>query len=144
MPKIPKDIMKDSLVEVYVNNNNFAFKEKLRENNLTQWKPNAPMQLCYCKGDREVNYKNSLVAHYEMKNLGAKNVKLNNLSDKLDHNTCAAFAVLSTKYFFNRYSKKGKNPKMKDLPRFKKFLVSIVKKKEEKRYLTEGRDSAYL
>lgn len=144
MPKIPKDIMKDSLVEVYVNNNNFAFKEKLRENNLTQWKPEAPMQLCYCKGDREVNYKNSLVAHYEMKNLGAENVKLNNLSDKLDHNTCAAFAVLSTKYFFNRYSKKGKNPKMKDLPKFKKFLVGFVKKKEEKRYLSEGRDSAYI
>jgi alpha/beta superfamily hydrolase len=144
MPKIPKDIVLDSIVNVYVNDSNFVFKERLRENNLTQWKPEAPMQLCFCKGDREVNYKNSLVAHHEMKLLGAENVKLNNLSDKLDHNTCAAFAVLSTKYFFNRYKKKGKNPKMKDLPRFKKFLVGFVKRKEEKKYLSEGRDNAYL
>jgi hypothetical protein len=144
MPKIPKDIVLDSIVNVYVNDSNFVFKERLRENNLTQWKPEAPMQLCFCKGDREVNYKNSLVAHHEMKLLGAENVKLNNLSDKLDHNTCAAFAVLSTKYFFNRYKKKGKNPKMKDLPKFKKFLVGFVKRKEEKKYMSEGRDKAYL
>jgi hypothetical protein len=144
MPKIPKDIMKDSLVEVYMNEPDFAFKERLRENNLTQWKPEAPMQLCYCKGDREVNYMNSLVAHKEMKSLGATDIKLNNLSDQLDHNTCAAFAVLSTKYFFNRFKNKGKNPKMKDLPRFKKFLVGIVKRKEEKKYLSEGKDKAYL
>jgi hypothetical protein len=144
MPKIPKDIMKDSLVKVYINNDDFEFKERLCENNLTCWKPEAPVMLCFCKGDREVNYKNSLVAYRDMKGLGATEIKLNNLSDKLDHNTCAAFAVLSTKYFFNRYKKRGKNPRMKDLPRFKKFLIGFGKRKEEKKYLSGGKDKAYI
>ncbi len=144
MPKVPKDILKDSLVKEYVNDPNFIFKNKLCENNLTCWLPEAPMQLCYCKGDREVNYMNSVSAYRQMKGLGAEQLKLNNLSDHLDHNTCAAFTVLSTKYFFNRYKKKGDNPKMKDLPRFKKFLVGFVKRKEEKKYLSEGRDKAYI
>lgn len=144
MPKIPKDIIKDSFVNEYSNNPNFIFKEKLAENNLTRWKPEAPMQLCYCKGDREVNFMNSHVAYEEMKALGATQIRLNNQSDFLDHNTCAAFTVLSTKYFFNRYKKKGNNPKMKDVPPFKKFLVGFVKRKEEKKYLSQGRDKAYI
>lgn len=142
LPKVPKDVVKDKLLDEYMHNPDFEFKKRLQENNLTNWKPEAPMQLCFCKGDREVNYKNSEVAYAAMKALGAKDVKLNNLSDHLDHNTCAAFAVLATKYFFDRYRDHGKNPKMKDLPHFKKFLVGFVKRKEEKKYKREGHDVA--
>lgn len=141
MPKIPKDIVMDSLVYEFQNNPNYPFLVRLRENNLTDWVPQTPMQLCYCKGDREVNYKNSEVAYDFMSRNGAKKVKLKNISDHLDHNTCAAFAVLSAKYYFDRYVKKGDNPKMKDVPRFKQFLVNFVKRKEEKKYLAEGNDS---
>ena len=144
MPKIPKDVVKDSLINLYVTDPNFAFKKRLGENSLTDWVPEAPVQLCYCKGDREVNYKNSEVAYTNMKALGAKHVKLNNLSNSLDHNTCAGFAVLATKYYFDRFRKHGKNPKMKDVPAFKKFLISFVKRGEEKKYKKEKHDKAYL
>lgn len=144
MPKVPKDVVIDSLVEVYKKDPNFLFTVKLKENNLTSWKPIAPVQLCYCKGDREVNYKNSEVAYYTMKSLGVNSIKLKNLSDQLDHNTCALFAVLSTKYFFDRYRKHGSNPKMKDVPRFKNALANIVKKKEEQKYLNSHQDVSYV
>ena len=140
MPKIPAEVVKDSLVEVYKSDTNFLFKIKLKENNLTDWKPKAPVQLCYCKGDREVNYKNSEVAYNNMTALGVTNIKLNNLSDKLDHNTCAPFAVMATKFYFDRFKNKGENPKMKDVPKFKKALSNIVKKKEEKKYIETGKD----
>jgi hypothetical protein len=143
MPPIPKDIVKDELVEQFVNNPQFNFLLRLKENNLTDWKPEAPVQLCFCNGDREVNYKNSEVVYNNMTAMGKKDIKLNNLSPKLDHNTCAAFAVLATKYFFDRYRKHGKNPKMKDVPPFKKFLVGIIKKKIEKDYEKTGSDHAY-
>ena len=126
-----------------MNNPQFNFLLRLKENNLTNWKPEAPVQLCFCNGDREVNYKNSEVVYNNMTALGKKDIKLNNLSPKLDHNTCAAFAVLATKYFFDRYRKHGKNPKMKDVPPFKKFLVGIIKKKIEKDYEKTGSDHAY-
>lgn len=142
MPPIPKDIVKDYLVDEYSNDSNFLFKIKLRENNLTEWKPKAPVQLCYCKGDREVNYKNSEVAYNTMKSLGVTKIKLNNLSNHLDHNTCAAFAVMATKYYFDRFKNKGDNPKMKDVPKFKKALAGIIRKKEEKKYKASGNDNA--
>jgi len=143
MPKIPSQIVRQDLIDEYVSNPNFAFKLRLKENNLIDWKPEAPMQLCYCKGDREVNYKNSEVAYNNMKALGAKNIILKNHSDALDHNTCAAFAVLATKYFFDRFKKKGGNPKLKDVPAAMQTFVNILKKKEEKKYLASGKDESY-
>ena len=142
MPKVPKDVVIDSLVEIYKTDTAFLFTKRLRENNLTSWKPQAPVQLCYCKGDREVNYKNAEVTYNTMKALGVTKIKLNNLSDHLDHNTCAAFAVMATKFYFDRFKKHGDNPKMKDVPKFKKALANIIKKKEEKKYMESHHDNA--
>lgn len=144
LPAIPKDVVKQEYIDAYVNDPEFEFKKRLAENNLTDWKPEAPVQMCYCKGDREVHYMNSEVAYEKMTALGAESVKLNNLSDVLDHNTCAAFAVLATKSYFDRYKKKGRNPKMKDVPGFKKFIIGFVKRSEERKFMKRGRDSAYI
>jgi hypothetical protein len=144
MPKIPSDVVKPELVEEFKNNPEYAFLTRLKENNLTDWKPEAPVQLCYCKGDREVNYKNSEVAYDHITKTGKKDIKLDNESDHLDHNTCAAFAVLSMKAFFNRYKNHGENPKMKNLSPFMKFAIGIVKKKVEKDYAKGSGDHAYL
>jgi hypothetical protein len=144
LPPIPADMVRKDYVDAYINDPEFPFKLRLAENNLTDWEPKAPMQLCYCKGDKEVHYQNSEVAKAQMYALGVEHVKLNNLSDHLDHNTCAAFAVLATKYYFDRYKKKGKNPKMKDIPGFKKFLIGFVKRSEERKFKKEGKDSAYI
>ena len=144
MPNIPSQVVKPELVKQFQTDPNFKFLERLKENNLTNWLPEAPVQLCYCQGDREVNYKNSVVAYNNITALGKKNIKLNNLSDHLDHNTCAAFAVLSTKAFFDRYRKPGGNPKMKELTPFKKWLVGFVKRKIEHDYMKDHRDHAYM
>jgi hypothetical protein len=144
LPAIPKDMVKEEYVESFLTDPEFPFKKRLAENNLTDWTPAAPVQLCYCKGDREVHFNNSEVAYENMTALGADAVKLNNLSDELDHNSCAGFAVLSTKYYFDRFKKKGKNPKMKDIPGFKKFLIGFVKRSEEKKYRKQGKDAAYI
>jgi len=139
LPSIPKDVVKPYWVKEYQNDSTFLFKVKLAENNLYDWKPEAPIQLCYCKGDREVNYANSEKAYKTMIQYGSP-IKDNNLSDHLDHNSCAPFAVLATKYFFDRYKKKGENTNMKELPKFKKFLVNFIKRKEEKKYLATYSD----
>ena len=144
MPTIPSEVVKPELVKQFQTDPNFKFLERLKENNLTNWKPEAPVQLCFCKGDREVNYKNSETAYNNMTAMGKKDIKLNNLSDHLDHNTCAAFAVLSTKAFFDRYRKHGSNPKMKGIAPFKQFLVNIIKKKTEKEYMKNHSDHAYM
>jgi len=144
MPKIPSEVVRPELVNSFKSDPNFAFLKRLHENNLTNWKPEAPVQLCFCEGDREVNYKNSIAAYDSITARGKKDIKLNNLSDHLDHNTCAAFAVLATKAFFDRYRDHGKNPHMKDLSPIKKFIAGFVKRKIEKEYIRDHRDHAYM
>jgi hypothetical protein len=144
LPKIPSEVVDADLIAEFKANDNFPFKLRLKENNLTDWTPRAPVQLCYCKGDKEVNYMNSEVAYERIKASGFDQIRLNNLSDHLDHNTCAAFAVLATKYYFDRFKKRGKNPKMKELPPFKKWVMNIVKKKVEKDFKEKGADHSYL
>ncbi len=143
LPAIPKDVVKQEFVDAYANDPEFPFKKRLAENNLTDWTPKAPVQLCYCKGDKEVNYRNSEVTFEKMSGQGVP-IRLNNLSDELDHNTCAAFAVLATKHYFDRFKKKGQNPKMKDIPGFKRFLIGFVKRSEEKKFRKQGKDAAYI
>jgi hypothetical protein len=144
MPKVPSDVVDAKLIERYKAEPNFPFKVRLQENNLVDWIPKAPVQLCYCKGDQEVNYQNSEVAYETMKASGFNQIKLNNLSDHLDHNTCAAFAVLASKYYFDRFKKRGKNPKMKEMPPFKRWVRNIVKRKVEKEFKQKGKDKSYL
>ncbi len=143
LPKVPKDVVKDSFIEMFLHDPNFTFKARLQDNNLYDWMPKAPVQLCYCQGDREVSYKNSEKVYEEMNKNGKKDIKLNNLSPQLDHNTCALFAVMATVGFFDRFKKHGENPKMKDVPAFKKMLLGIVKKQEEKKYAETKSDHAY-
>ena len=144
LPKIPMKVVEPQFIAEYQADPNHPFKVRLRENNLTDWKPQAPVQLCYCKGDQEVSYKNSEVAYEHIKALGVDHIILNNLSDHLDHNTCSAFAVLATKYYFDRFKKKGKNPKMKEMPPFKKWIRNMIKRKVEKEYIKAGSDHSYL
>lgn len=144
LPKVPMKVVEPEFIEAYKNNPNHPFRERLRENNLIDWEPKAPVQLCYCKGDKEVSYENSEKAFETMTSKGIDHIRLNNLSDHLDHNTCAAFAVLATKYFFNRFKKRGKNPKLKEMPPFKKWIRNMVKKKVEKDFIEKGKDNAYL
>ena len=46
MPKIPSEVVIADMVEQFKTNPNFPFLERLKENNLTDWKPEAPVQLC--------------------------------------------------------------------------------------------------
>ena len=144
LPEVPKDALRDEYIKEYTTNPNFLFTKKLQENNLYDWKPKAPVQLCYCQGDREVSYLNSVKTYEEMTKNGKKDIKLNNLSPKLDHNTCALFAVMATVNFFDRYKKNGENPKLKDVPPFKKMLLGILKKRIENEYETSQSDKAYF
>lgn len=139
MPVIPKDAIKPEIVEAYLKDENFPFKVALRENSTHNWVPKAPMMLCYCEGDEQVNYKNSVVAHKSMKKLGAKHIRLRRVAKGMDHGTCALYAVLYTKMYFDSFMKGSKYGRKG--PIGKRALVAIgksqmkkqIRKKEKKR-----------
>lgn len=127
MPPIPKDAIQDSIVDQYVNNPNFPFKKYLEENSVHNWKPNAPVQMCYCEADEQVTYRNAIVTEANMKKLGAKNVRALRVGKKQGHVTCAMFSAIHTKMYFDSFlkgSKKGRKG-----PLLKRWMLNIAKKK---------------
>lgn len=134
LPEVPADMLKPELVEAFKNDPTFPMRQKIELNNLYEWAPEAPVLLCYCEGDEQVYYKNSIVANDVMKQKGAKDVRLRMVSKEFNHNTCALFAVMDTKYFFNNI-RKGKTDRKKYGPPLKRMLINIYKKKQEKKFV---------
>lgn len=108
----------------YDTNPNSSFKAFLKRNNVYDWKPEMPMQLCYCNGDEEVTYKNSITAFNTMQKNGAKKVELWRSGKKFGHVNCALFSVIYTKMYFDGFmqGRPGSHG-----PRFTRMLVNIGK-----------------
>lgn len=82
---------------------NSTFKKILQENSVYDFVPTVPTQLCYCSDDEVVTYKNSVITYDWMKKNGAKKLKIKNAGKNLDHEECAIFTVIYTKFFFDKY-----------------------------------------
>lgn len=133
LPRIPAEMIREDLIDAFKNDPDFPMAQKIASNNLYEWVPEAPMLLCYCEGDEQVYYKNSEVAHAWMSSNGAKDVRLNKVSEVFGHNTCALFAVMDTRFFFENM-RKGK-PDKKLGPPLKRMLINIYKRKEEQKFV---------
>jgi len=125
LPKVPKDMLKEKMLKEYMQDQDFFFRKILRENSVHDWKPEAPVQLCYCEADEEVKYENAIVAHAKMKENGAKHVKLRPVGKKFSHRQCADYACIYTKFFFDSFRKGSK--KGRKGPVHKRFLLSLAK-----------------
>lgn len=125
LPEIPSDMIIDSLVNEFKNNPSFPFTVALSKNNVYDWKPETPIMLCYCNNDEQVTYKNAFIARDKMKENGAKRVLMSNGGRKYDHNTCALFSLMNTKFFFDSFRNGNKNGSKGNVS--KRFLVSLAK-----------------
>lgn len=125
LPKIPINMMSDSLVNEYKTNPNFPFKVRLAENGMCNWKPNAPILMSYSTKDEEVFYQNALVAYKGMKKMGAKDVRKLKVSTKFGHGNTAGFATLQSKMYFDSFRKGSKHGRLG--PIWKRCVIRIAK-----------------
>lgn len=125
LPNIPKDMVKPEFVEQYQNDPDFILRKELVNNSVFDWKPESPVQICYCKGDEEVLYTNALVAHETMEENGAEHITLRHTGKKYNHRDCADFSVVYTKFYFDSFRKGSK--KGRKGPIFKRWMVGIAK-----------------
>jgi alpha/beta superfamily hydrolase len=142
MPKIPSQFVKDEIVEAFLQDENHPFRVALEANSFMDWKPENPIQLCYCKADEQVYYENALNTYKSMKSLGADHVKLRSAGRKFGHNTCALYAALYSKMYFDSIAKKGKENGKKG-PAFKRFLVSISKISQRREVRQKKKEGEY-
>jgi hypothetical protein len=111
MPEVPVTMLKEEYVKKYISNNPEKLQKVLIDNDVYDWKPEAPMQLCYCQSDEQVNYINAFVAYDKMTANGSKFVRKQSGGKRFDHFQCSVFSSMNTKFFFNtirRGSKKGR------------------------------------
>ena len=111
-PKVPVAMFKQEFVDKYLKMEPYAsrLQAALKDNDVYDWKPEAPMQLCYCEADEQVKYENAFIAYKKMKANGTKHVYLRSGGKRFDHFACAVFSGVNTKLFFNsirKGSKKG-------------------------------------
>ena len=125
MPEIPKDMVRDSFVNLFVTDTNFILRKALVDNSLCNWKPANPIQLCYCDKDEQVSYKNSFVAQHGMKDLGAKHITLREGGKKYGHNKCALFASMYSKLYFDSFRNGSKYGRKGNVN--KRFLLALAR-----------------
>lgn len=125
LPKVPKDMLLDSLVDDFVKNPESPMRRALADNSLCDWKPENPVQFCYCKNDEQVSYKNALVTKEKMKKAGAKHITLRSGGNKYGHYKCGIFAAMYSKLYFDSFRNGSKYGRRGNLNT--RFLLSLAK-----------------
>jgi hypothetical protein len=125
LPIIPKDMLRPEMNLEYETNPDYFFRKIMIENSVDDWKPESPVQFCFCKGDEEVKWENAVVAHDKMKAKGAEYIYLLNVGDEYNHRQCADYACVYSKFFFDSFKKGSK--KGRRGPIHKRFLLSLAK-----------------
>jgi len=100
MPAIPSDILTDEEYLNLKNKTNTKFIEALKENDLYNWIPVAPIQMCHCDGDITVPMGNSEKALDYFVSKGVSNARLINPFASGTHQTCLIPSILATKRWF--------------------------------------------
>ena len=126
LPEIPVQIIKPEIVDIYKSDTNFILHQLLRKNDVSNWKPTAPIQMCYCEADEEVLFENAILTKKNMVSLGAENITSVSAGKKYGHGKCAGFSALYTKYYFDTF-KKGKTTTGRKGAFVKRALLSIYK-----------------
>ena len=103
LPPIPGNMLKDTFVDMYLHDPDFTLIQAIKKNNLYDWKPDNPVQLCYCDSDEQVTPLNAFVAYKQMKADGAQHVTLRRAGKNFHHSRCALVAMLYTKMYFDSF-----------------------------------------
>lgn len=101
MPASPIQIMRGDLLQAFRTQPHHPLRVALRDNDLHQWKPRAPMRLYHCRGDRDVMFANAEVALASFHARGAAQVELIDPVPTADHGGCVLPSLLGAKAWFD-------------------------------------------
>ncbi|MDX2001561.1 MAG: lipase family protein [Chitinophagales bacterium] len=125
MPKVPANALKPEVVLAFKTDTASLYAKAMRDNNLYDWKPKAPVKMCYCEADEQVSYKNAFVAYEAFRKQGAKQVKKAGMGKKFNHRKCAYYSLVYSKMWFDSF-RKGKEKGRKG-PIFKRLALTLAR-----------------
>jgi hypothetical protein len=100
-PAVPREMVKDSVMDAYENIPNHPLRQALADNNLWNWTPMTPVKMFYCSSDDQVSYQNSLFAYNKFIQNGSTVVSLHETADNLNHGDCALPTMLLGKFYLD-------------------------------------------
>jgi len=103
MPSIPNHIMKPEVLDSFINNQDHYFRVALRDNDVYDWTPVAPLKMFYCEADDEVYYLNAFVAYDKFIENGSTSVSKESAGANFGHFECAFYALLGGKNWFDTF-----------------------------------------
>jgi hypothetical protein len=101
LPAIPLNILKPELAAAFRNDPNQLLRQALRDNDLLNWRPRAPLRLYHCSGDLDVIPANATNAWSSFQAQGATQVESIDPSPGADHVGCVYPSVLGAKAWFD-------------------------------------------
>ena len=101
---IPSQMLQDSTLENFKSDPNHRLRKALRDNDLYNWLPKAPIHMLYCEGDDQVNYLNSVVALDAFQANGITDVFAQNMGTN-DHGGCVTPALFRCKNLMDEVKK---------------------------------------
>lgn len=82
---------------------NHPLRAALRDNDVYDWTPRAPLRMYHCAADEDVVFANSQVALDRFHARGATQVELFGADIQLDHGSCAPLALIGAKLWFDSF-----------------------------------------
>ncbi|OWY24715.1 T9SS C-terminal target domain-containing protein [Sphingobacteriales bacterium UPWRP_1] len=101
LPTDPHDLMQPDLLEAFFADPNHPFRQVLRDNDVYDWAPSAPVQMGYCEGDSSIYYQNAILARNTFIANGSTNVEAVSRGAAFGHGECILPAILAAKNWFD-------------------------------------------
>jgi hypothetical protein len=99
--KIPTDIMKpDELQKIRNNRATHPTTLALKDNDMYDWKPSAPLKFYHCDADRHVFYANAVKAKQSFEKNGSAKIDIINPLQGGNHDTCLIPSIIAAKDWF--------------------------------------------
>ena len=102
LPPVPLQILTPAFIDAFSSDPKHPLRTALEENDIHNWKPEAPMRLYHCIDDDQVSFKNAERALEAYQDQGADHVELAKLTFG-DHNECAPPALFLGKLWFDGF-----------------------------------------
>lgn len=101
MPPVPRDIFQPAYQDAFFSNPQHPAQVALRDNDVFEWVPDAPVMFNYCRSDEEVTFQNTIVASEYMIANGASDIQVIERDSILGHYQCAEPSIIFSKFWFD-------------------------------------------
>ncbi len=101
MPDVPREIFQPAYADAFFTDTVHPAFVALKNNDVYEWTPEAPVMFNYCRNDEEVTYLNTVVASDHMIASGATDIQVIERDTVVGHYECASPSIFFSKLWFD-------------------------------------------